>query len=325
MRPAAPSTIAAHERGLELSVGPLLYWWPRPSVMDFYAEVADSTAQHVVLGELVCSRRNDFKVDDWIALARELASAGKTVTLATQALVASEAELRTLRRIAEQDEFAVEAGDASALRMLAAAHDARPERAPFVLGPHINVYSRRALVEHARLGAGVWVAPVELALDAVAAVNPPGDPVAGPAGALRTEVFGFGRLPLAFSARCFTARHHRLSKDACDFRCRDDADGLLLASGEGRSFLVLNGVQTQSAAFQAVLVEPSTLRAAGISRIRLSPCSSGFAQVLQTFDAVYRHALPLEQAAAALEAIGLPGERVDGFARGRPGMHRVPA
>jgi hypothetical protein len=27
-------------RQLELSVGPLLYWWPRAATMDFYAEVA---------------------------------------------------------------------------------------------------------------------------------------------------------------------------------------------------------------------------------------------------------------------------------------------
>ena len=60
-------------------------------------------------------------------------------------------------------------------------------------------------------------------------------------------------MPLAFSARCFTARHHRLKKDECDFRCRDDADGLLLAAGEGEPFLVLNGIQTQSAALQCLL------------------------------------------------------------------------
>jgi O2-independent ubiquinone biosynthesis protein UbiV len=210
---------------LELTIGPLQYWWPRAALLDFYADVADGPAQSVVLGEVVCSRRNEFTTEDWLALARELAGAGKTVVLATQALVMSEAELRTVRRIVEQVEFAVEAGDASALRLLAGS-----ARHPFVLGPHINIYNRAALIEHAMLGAGRWVAPLELPLDALAHVNPPAEPVAGPAGSIRTEVFGFGRLPLAFSARCFTARHHHLSKDACDFRCRDAADGLLLRS-----------------------------------------------------------------------------------------------
>ena len=109
---------------MQLTVGPLLYWWPRAALMDFYARVAEGPARTVVLGEVVCSRRNEIKHEDWLALARDLQAAGKRVVWATQALVMSEAELRTLRRICEQDEFAVEVGDASALRVLArlAAH-----------------------------------------------------------------------------------------------------------------------------------------------------------------------------------------------------------
>ena len=84
-------------------------------MLNFYADVADSSADTVVLGEVVCSRRHEMKPDDWLALATELRAAGKEVVLATQVLVESESDLRTLRRIAEQHEFLVEAGDASAL------------------------------------------------------------------------------------------------------------------------------------------------------------------------------------------------------------------
>lgn len=168
---------------MRLTVGPLQYWWPREATLRFYADVAESAAHTVVLGEVVCSRRNEFKPGDWLALARDLATNGKNVVLATQALVMSEAELRSVRRLAlEHDEFAVEAGDASALRLLAQAHAAGRLARPFVLGPHINIYNRPALVEHAALGAGTWVPPLELAIDAVAQINPPGAPVAGAAG-----------------------------------------------------------------------------------------------------------------------------------------------
>ncbi|MBI5718880.1 MAG: U32 family peptidase [Burkholderiales bacterium] len=313
-----------HPARIELTVGPLLYWWPRDALLSFYADMADSPARTVVLGEVVCSRRNEMRPEDWLALARDLAAAGKEVVLATQALLAGEAELRAMRRIATQDEFAVEAGDASALRVLAAEARARPARPPFVLGPHINVYNRAALAEHAALGAGTWVAPVELALDAVAATNPPHAPVCGPAGAVASEVFGFGRLPLAFSARCFTARHHRLPKDGCDFRCRSDADGLLLASSEGAPFLVLNGIQTQSAAVHALLADAPALRAAGARRVRLSPCASGFADVLRHFDAVYNGGAAPADALEALRGLGLPGTLVDGFAHRRPGLSAGP-
>jgi hypothetical protein len=60
-------------------------------------------------------------------------------------------------------------------------------------------------------------------------------------------VFAYGRMPLAFSARCFTARHYNLPKDDCGFRCIEHPDGQLLQTREKESFLVINGIQTQSA------------------------------------------------------------------------------
>ena len=119
----------------------------------------------VVLGEVVCSRRHEMKTSDWIDLARDLAAAGKDVVLATQILIESESDLRTLRRIAEQGEFVVEAGDVSALNQLA------DTGGRFVLGPHINVYSRAALTEYVRFGALRWVPPVELSLAAIGDIN----------------------------------------------------------------------------------------------------------------------------------------------------------
>jgi collagenase-like PrtC family protease len=300
---------------IQLTVGPVLYYWPRKTLIDFYGEVADSPADTVVLGEVVCSRRHEMKHDDWIALARELAACGKEVVLATQALLESESDLRDMRRLAAQDEFLVEAGDASALRALAGR--------PFVLGPHVNVYSRPALDEHAVLGAIRWVAPVELSLDALGLVNPPDAPAAG--GPQRdtpmaTEVFAFGRLPLAFSARCFTARHYHLNKDECGFRCLEHPDGLLLATGEGAPFLTLNGIQTQSAAQQCLIGDATAMRAAGVTRARLSPVAQRFGEVLSCFDRVLNHGADADEARAELEAMSLPGGLVDGFAHRRPGL-----
>ncbi|MBX3645814.1 MAG: U32 family peptidase [Rubrivivax sp.] len=292
---------------MQLHVGPLLYFWPREAVLHFYAGLADSPAAGVVLGEVVCERRRDLKPEDWLALAREMASAGKEVTLATQALIQSEADLRLLRKVAESGEFVVEAGDVSAIALL------EQVGARYVLGPHINVYSRAALAEYARVCAERWVAPIELPLDALARIN-------APAPLLPTEVFAYGRMPLAFSARCFTARHHGLSKDDCQFRCKDDADGLLLSTTDGRPFLVLNGIQTQSAGTQCLIGEGAALRAAGVTRLRLSPCSSHFDTVLAQFDAVFNHGRPAAQALAELRRLAPPGGLVGGFARGHAGL-----
>lgn len=310
-------------RRFGITVAPLPYWWPRAATLAFYAEVAASAADTVVLGEVVCSRRHEIKTDDWIALARDLRAAGRRVVLATLPLVTGEAEARTVRRLCEQDEFAVEAGDATALAVLARSAAAKSTRPPFVIGPHVNVYSRDALAELAPLGAATWVPPLELSIDAAARINPAHDPVPGAHGAVQTELFAFGRLPLAFSARCFTARHHRLRKDECDFRCRDDADGLLLSTADGAPFLVLNGIQTQSAALHCLLGARSAVSAAGIARLRLAPCSGGFASVVALFDGVYNAGMPAADALAALRELPLPGSLVDGYAYRRRGLDAV--
>ena len=302
---------------IQLTVGPVLYYWPRKTLIDFYGAVADSPADTVVLGEVVCSRRHEMKPEDWLALARELAACGKEVVLASQALLESESDLRDMRRLAAQDEFLVEAGDASALRALTGR--------PFVLGPHVNVYSRPALAEHAALGAIRWVAPVELSLEAVGLINPPEAPAQGGARAdtpIATEVFAFGRLPLAFSARCFTARHFHLNKDECGFRCIEHPDGLLLATAEGAPFLTLNGIQTQSAAQQCLIGDGAAIRAAGASRVRLSPVAQHFDIVLACFERVLNGDGDAAAARVELEAMSLPGGLVDGFAHHRPGLER---
>ena len=166
-----------------------------------------------------------------------------------------------------------------------------------------------------------WVVPVELSLDAVARINPPADPVRACGGpALQTEVFAFGRLPLAFSARCFTARHYHLNKDECGFRCIEHPDGLLLSSSEGEPFLTLNGIQTQSAAQQCLIGDAAALREAGVSRLRLSPCSRRFDEVIGWFDAVFNQGASVDQALIALDAMSLPGGLANGFAHRRAGM-----
>ncbi len=287
----------------DLSVGPVQYYWPRQTLTDFYADVADSPARTVCLGEVVCSRRHEMKPEDWLDLARDLRQAGKEVVIGTQALLETEAELRSLRRWMEQGDFMLEANDAAAVRMLSG-------HTPWVLGLHVNIYSAPALAEYLALGATRWVPPVELSLQAVAQVN-------GGGASVQTEVFAFGRMPLALSARCFTARHHHLQKDACAFRCLEDPDGLTLRTREGQSFLALNGIQTQSGSVHCLLGQKQALVDAGVTRLRLSPTSQDFCEVVQQFDAVMNQGAPADEAIARLQALRLPGPLSNGFVQPR--------
>ena len=60
------------------------------------------------------------------------------------------------------------------------------------------------------------------------------------------EVFSHGYLPLAYSARCFTARAENKAKDDCETCCIKYPTGLQVESQEGQSVFNLNGIQTQS-------------------------------------------------------------------------------
>ena len=307
--PATPTRLA-------LTVGPVLYHWPRQRLFDFYAGIAESSADSVVLGQTVCSRRRELKLDDWLALARELAAQGKEVVLATQTLIESEADLRALHQQAEQFDGLLEAGDASALQRLAG-------KAPFVLGPHINIYNRPALLEHARLGAVRWVAPAELSMAALAQINPPSAPVQGPGGTpIATEVFAFGRLPLAFSARCFTARHYNLPKDDCQFSCVKHADGLLMSTREKEGFLVLNGTQTQSARVYNLLPELEQMRLAGVDVLRISPQSQHCAEIVGLFHEVLTQQTSAPDAMQSMLSM-MPDQPCNGYWYGKPGMEQL--
>jgi collagenase-like PrtC family protease len=314
-----PAQETASGADFTLVVGPVTYYWTRATLTEFYAEVADSAAQTVYLGETVCSRRREMKAEDWFDLARDLSAVGKDVVLSAQVLVESESDLRLLRRLAENGEFQVEANDAAAVRLLAG-------RGPFVLGPHINIYSRDALREYAELGPSRWVAPLELSIDAVAAINPAANPMTGGASSapIETEIFAFGRMPLAFSARCFTARHYHLQKDDCAFRCIEHPDGLLLSSRDGEPFLAMNGIQTQSAGSHCLIGEREALSRAGIRRLRLSPQSQNFAAIVRCFDGVFNRGESATEAAAMLDQFCLPGGLVNGYAAGVSGKDWSP-
>jgi len=290
-------------QAFSFNVGPVLYYWPRRTLTEFYARVAEAPVRTVTLGEVVCSRRHEMKTDDWLDLASDLAAAGKEVVFATQALIESEAELRTMRRFAEQREYLVEANDAAALHRLAGQR--------FVIGPHINVYSGAALDELTAAGAVRWVPPVELPVDAIGAA------IRG--RAVDAEVFAFGRLPLALSARCFTARHYGLKRDECAFRCLEHPDGMTLHTQEGDAFLALNGLQTQSAAVQCLIGWRGALAAAGVRRLRLSPTARHFDRVVDVFHRVFNERADAALGVEELVALGLPGVPVDGYAHRHAG------
>lgn len=291
---------------MQLALGPLLYYWPRNTVLAFYETMASTPLDVIYLGETVCSRRHELRLPDWLAVARMLQDAGKQVVLSTQVLLESTADVGQMHKIVRNGEFLVEANDMGAVHNLAG-------RQPFVAGPQLNIFNTEALAWMAQLGASRWVMPVEMRHESLATLL-----ATKPVG-LQTEVFAYGRLPLAFSARCFTARYYNRPKDNCGFSCIDHPDGQLLSTREGEPFLVLNGVQTQSARVFNLVNELHQMQTLGVDVVRLSPQAHQMDQVVAAFAAARRAGPPNPDALEQMRAL-MPATPCNGYWHGQPGL-----
>lgn len=298
------------ERIVKLALGPNLYYWPRETVLQFYGAIANTPVDIVYLGEAVCSRRHELRLSDWLEIADMLAAAGKEVVLSTQVLLEAKTDITALRRITGNGRFAVEANDMGAAHCM--------DGKPFVAGPHLNIYNAPTLDLIADTGATRWVMPLEMSREQLAQV------LRQRTSKIATEVFSYGRLPLAFSARCFAARHRNLPKDDCQFVCMEYPDGLPLKTREGQHFLTINGIQTQSALVYNLVHELPAMAAMGVDVVRISPQSQHTPRIIELFHGVISGQMAPADAMAQMAPL-MPDEACDGYWHGKPGLERIAA
>ncbi|QYJ87164.1 U32 family peptidase [Shewanella mesophila] len=247
---------------MKVSLGPIQYCWPKNKIIDFYQQVAQSDIPLIYLGETVCSRRREVKFADYLALAQMLKASGKQVVLSTLALIEAQSEFGALKQQIDNGEFIVEANDMGAVEV------AKSLKLPFVCGPTINNYNVATLKKLASWGMQRFVMPLELSkewLEQIIATLPP--------KLIEVEVFGHGYMPLAHSARCFTARNKGLTKDSCKTICIDYPKGVLAQTQESQPLLRLNGIQTQSATHIDLRDQQAQMERMGIDYFRVSPSS----------------------------------------------------
>ena len=291
----------------KLALGPILYYWSKDQVESFYRSVASTAVDIVYLGEAVCSKRRLMRPKDWFEIGEQLQKQGKTVILSTLTLLEAASELSSLRRLCQESPFLIEANDIAAVQLL------KELGKPFVTGPSMNIYNSATLKKLSELGLLRWTLPVELSATELAEFQQN-----RPEG-IETEVFVWGRMPLAYSARCFTARAENLQKDDCQFRCIDHPDGLLLSTRESEEFLCLNGIQTQSARTINLLGEMDRFIDLGIDVLRISPQSQHTFDIIERFASVLNE--PRSPARFDAELQGwMPTTACNGYWHGEAGM-----
>jgi collagenase-like PrtC family protease len=227
------------ENSMKYALGPLLYFWPKQDVESFYEQAKSSSANIVYLGEAVCSKRREMKAKHWMDIAKELSASGKQVVLSTMALLEAPSEVNIMKRYIDNGDFAIEANDVSAIQL------ASESKVPFVVGPAVNTYNARTLNLFLKQGMTRWCMPVELSREWLSNIMMQCEEL-NIRNKFEVEVFSHGYLPLAYSARCFTARAENKAKDDCETCCIKYPTGLQVESQEGQSVFNLNGIQTQS-------------------------------------------------------------------------------
>lgn len=270
---------------MKYSLGPVLYYWPKETLEDFYQQAAQSSADVIYLGEAVCSKRRATKVADWLAMAKSLANSGKQVVLSTLALVQASSEINELKRYVDNGDFLIEASDLGVVNLCA------ESKLPFVAGHALNCYNAVTLRLLQKQGMVRWCMPVELSRDWLVNLLAQCDEL-GIRNKFEVEVLSYGHLPLAYSARCFTARSEDLPKDECETCCIKYPNGRSVLSQENQQVFVLNGIQTMSGYVYNLGNELASMQGL-VDMVRLSPLGTETFAMIDAFRANENGASPL--------------------------------
>ena len=227
-------------------------------------------------------------------------------------LVESESDLKTLRRIVDNG------ASASRPTTWARCTSSPAATAPPATGSPARPSTsstRPPLGLFAGLGATRW-SPRPRCRPQIAELR------AGLGCDIEVELFAHGRLPLAYSARCFTARHYNLQKDSCAFRCLEFADGIPLKTRGARPSHPQRGSRP-SRPVTPLLADLPAVVADGLDLLRISPQGEHTGEIIRLFPAAPSTASsrPLD----ALHRTPSPAPRgtVQRLQHGRPGVEQL--
>lgn len=260
---------------MKLSLSPILYCWEKARVYDFYDAIKTSDVDIVYLGEMVCAKRQELLLDDWLEIGQELKKYGKEVVLTSLALVDSPSKLLDVKKAANNGEFTIEANDFSAINLCV------ENQLPFVVGHALNIYNAEALVVMLRNGMQRWCLPVELSRDWLKDIQNACE-AKGIWDKFEKEILAYGYLPLSYSARCFTARNVGRDKADCEIACIQDPSGKAVFTQDDQRIFTMNGIQMQSGLCYNLIHEYSELSGV-MDIVRLSPLDENIIDVIQQY------------------------------------------
>ncbi|GAA5094882.1 U32 family peptidase [Wohlfahrtiimonas larvae] len=262
---------------MKLSLSPILYCWEKTRVYNFYDAIKTSDVDIVYLGEMVCAKRQELLLNDWLEIGKELQNHGKEVVLTSLALVDSPSKLLDVKKVVNNGEFTIEANDFSAINLCV------ENQLPFVAGHALNIYNAEALAVMLRNGMQRWCFPVELSQAWLHDIQKACE-VQGIWQKFEKEILAYGYLPLSYSARCFTARNVGRDKADCEIACLKDPSGKAVLTQDNQRIFTMNGIQMQSGLCYNLVNEYPSLSTL-VDMIRLSPWDENILTIIEQYRA----------------------------------------
>lgn len=290
---------------MKLSLSPILYCWKRNRVYDFYDQVKNSDIDVVYLGEMVCSKRQELLLEDWLEIGNSLQEMGKEVILTSLALVDSPSKLLDVKKVVSNGDLSIEVNDFSAINLCVEA------KLPFIAGHALNLYNAEALSVMLRNGMKRWCFPVELSFEWLQDIKKSCEEL-HIWNKFEKEILAYGHLPLSYSARCFTAHHVGRDKADCEIACVDDPAGKAVYTQENERIFTMNGIQMQSGLCYNLIPKYEELNSLA-DIIRLSALDENIIDTIQQYSDVINNKI-------ASESILLHQNECSGFWEGKAGM-----
>ena len=273
---------------MELTLGPVLFDWNQDEFFRFYEEAAKMDVDRVYIGEVVCTRKLGFSHSDLKAIIKLLEDAGKKVTLSSLAVISNEDELEFTRKLLAHS-CSIEANDMAVFNM------ADPGEREVFAGPHITAYNAPTIEFLKSIGVKRVTFPVELSKESFEySIKETG---------IFGEVFAHGKVPLAFSWRCYTSRAFGLTKTSCKHHCMKYPDGMDLKTVDGEPIFSVNGTSILSADTYTLIEFVDSLREAGAGALRRSPQYRHTGKIVEVFRARMNGAIDNKEALAELKAV----------------------
>ncbi|GLS82752.1 U32 family peptidase [Paraferrimonas haliotis] len=291
---------------MKLSLSALSYCWSKQKVFSYYQSMATTGISTFYIGEQVCSRRRLMKNADYLELARMLQDHDKKVVLTSLALIESDNDFKMVEKLLDNNNFSLQANDLGSAALF------RSRGLKFHVGSAINCYNLSSLKQLVEWGMEVYQPPVELSQQELMILMQQAEQE-GIRDKFELQVHAWGYLPLAYSARCFTARQHNLSKDHCDTICAKDSNGKLCQTQDGQPLLRLNGIQTQSAHNQNLFADMDSLAQLGVEDLSINPTQALVPEKVEK----------MQHSILTLNNLELGPNDCNGYWNGQAGMSRV--